>query len=83
MTLYSLAGDKDVSLKANNLYAYSGDKLGDDYDDFAELGYIQGQTLNFEVLGRLRHRRHRASRRHRLHGELLRVRGQRAAARHG
>ena len=51
MTLYSLAGDKDVSLKANNLYAYSGDKLGDDYDDFAELGYIQGQTLNFEVLG--------------------------------
>ena len=51
MTLYSLAGDKDVSLKANNLYAYSGDKLGDDYDDFAELGYIQGQTLNFEVRG--------------------------------
>ena len=51
MTLYSLAGDQDVSLKANNLYAYSGDKLGDDYDDFAELGYIQGQTLNFEVLG--------------------------------
>ena len=51
MTLYSLAGDKDVSLKANNLYAYSGDKLGDDYDDFAELGYIQGQKLNFEVLG--------------------------------
>ena len=44
MTLYSLAGDKDVSLKANNLYAYSGDKLGDDYDDFAE-------TLNFEVRG--------------------------------
>ena len=51
MTLYSLAGDQDVSLKANNLYAYSGDKLGDDYDDFAELGYIQGQTLNFEVRG--------------------------------
>ena len=51
MTLYSLAGDKNVSLKANNLYAYSGDKLGDDYDDFAELGYIQGQTLNFEVRG--------------------------------
>ena len=51
MTLYSLAGGQDVSLKANNLYAYSGDKLGDDYDDFAELGYIQGQTLNFEVLG--------------------------------
>lgn len=51
MTLYSLAGDQDVSLKANNLYAYSGDKLGDDYDDFTELGYIQGQTLNFEVLG--------------------------------
>ena len=51
MTLYSLAGDKDVSLKANNLYAYSGDKLGDDYDDFAELGYIQGQTLTFEVRG--------------------------------
>lgn len=51
MTLYSLAGDQDVSLKANNLYAYSGDKLGDDYDDFAELGYIQGQKLNFEVRG--------------------------------
>lgn len=51
MTLYSLAGDQDVSLKAKNLYAYSGDKLGDDYDDFADLGYIKGQTLNFEVRG--------------------------------
>ncbi|WP_443743420.1 leukotoxin LktA family filamentous adhesin, partial [Sutterella sp.] len=51
MTLYSLAGDQDVSLKAKNLYAYSGDKLGDDYNDFDELGYIKGQTLNFEVHG--------------------------------
>lgn len=51
LTLYSLAGDQDVSLRAKNLYAYSGDKLGDDYDDFAELGYIKGKALNFEVSG--------------------------------
>ena len=50
-TIYSVAGGGDVSISAKNLYAYDGVKADGNYDDFAELGYIGGQALYFNVKG--------------------------------
>ena len=50
-TIYSIAGGGDVSISAKNLYAYDGVKADGSYDDFAELGYIGGKALHFNVKG--------------------------------
>ncbi|MDO4936825.1 MAG: hypothetical protein Q4E62_02815 [Sutterellaceae bacterium] len=51
LTIYSIAGTNDVSIKAKNLYAYDGQAVDGYKDDFARLGYIQGQSLLFKVTG--------------------------------
>lgn len=56
MTVYSIAGGADVTVKAENLYAYEGNAL-EGYEDFDTLGYIHGgsaedgYTITFNVAG--------------------------------